>query len=185
MKIKLIIFFSKKRKAYYPTLSYRMLKTAITNEEDFEMPEVLYCKRIISDEEWKQIISQSSLSCPQGDCRIISRMLKLKLSGIGAIRVKGGVSTRFVVGVIEENTPSHIEHCWVEAKGIVYDWSQGRKVMMKKEVWYKMYDIRDVEIGIGTMGRFKDETYEGLTTPRQLAIMDNMNPKIALELIKD
>jgi len=108
--------------------------------------------------------------------------LKIKLSGIGAIRVRGGVSSRFVVGQVEEGgLPPYIEHCWVEAKGLVYDWSQGKNLMMKKEDWYSMYDIKETEIGVGAIGRFTEELSH-LSNPL-IKKIDSMTPKLALSVI--
>ena len=163
------------------------LKTEASVADDFVMPPILYSRFVESEVVRNKKIETSSITNANGDCYEASMKLKLKLSGIGAVRVRGGVSSRFIVGQVDEGLPSHIEHCWVEAKGLVYDWSQGKNLMMKKEDWYSMYDIKETEIGTGTFGRFKDE-YFGFTTKKgkpQLEILrqlDTMDCKLALQL---
>ena len=163
------------------------LKTTADVPDDFVMPPILYSRFVESEVVRNKKIETSSITNANGDCYEASMKLKLKLSGIGAVRVRGGVSSRFIVGQVDEGLPSHIEHCWVEAKGLVYDWSQGKNLMMKKEDWYSMYDIKETEIGTGTFGRFKDE-YFGFTTKKgkpQLEILrqlDTMDCKLALQL---
>ena len=164
------------------------LKTEADVPDDFVMPPILYSRFVESEVVRNKKIETSSITNANGDCYEASMKLKLKLTGIGAVRVRGGISSRFIVGQVEEGgLPSHIEHCWVEAKGLVYDWSQGKNLMMKKEDWYSMYDIKETEIGTGTFGRFKDE-YFGFTTKKgkpQLDILrqlDTMECKLALQI---
>jgi hypothetical protein len=158
------------------------LKTTADVPNDFVAPQFLYAKFVESDEERDKKIAESSQSNPNGDCYEASLNLKLKLSGIGAVRVRGGVSSKFIVGQVEAGgLPPYIEHCWVEARGVVYDWSQGKQLIMKKEEWYRMYEIIETEIGIGAVGRFKDETF-GLTK-KSLRELDRMDSKLALACI--
>jgi hypothetical protein len=154
------------------------LKTEASVPDDFVMPPILYSRFVESEVVRNKKIEESSLTNPNGDCYEASLKLKLKLNGIGAIRVRGGLSSKFIVGQVEEGgLPPYIEHCWVEAKGLVYDWSQGKNVIMRKEDWYSMYEIRETEIGMGAVGRFKDETF-GLTK-KGLRQLDRMDSKLA------
>jgi hypothetical protein len=157
------------------------LKTKADVPDDFVMPEILYAKFVVDDATWRKTTAQSSMDNPQGDCREASMKLKVKLSGIGAVRVRGGISSKFIVGMVDENTPDYIEHFWVEAKGLVYDWSQGKNVIMKREVWYDLYKIQDSQTGTGVLGRFDDEKF-GLTR-KELIALDNTDPKVAVKLI--
>jgi len=150
--------------------------------DDYVIPPILHHKFVVCDVVRNKNIEESSISNPNGDCYEASLKLKFKLSGIGAIRVRGGISSKFVVGQIEEGgLPSHIEHCWVEAKGLVYDWSQGRNLIMKKEDWYRMYEIGETEIGIGTAGRFKGEDF-GIPKDK-LHLLDLMDSKVAIAIL--
>jgi len=159
------------------------LKTEASVPHDFVMPPILYSRFVESEVVRNKKIETSSLQNANGDCFDASLHLKLKLSGIGAIRVKGGVSSKWIVGQVEEGgLPPYIEHCWVEAKGLVYDWSQGKNLIMKKEDWYSMYEIIETEIGIGAVGRFKDETF-GLDK-KSLRTLDRMDCKTAFACIK-
>ena len=159
------------------------IKTEASVPDDFVMPPILYSRFVESEVVRNKKIETSSLQNANGDCFEASLHLKLKLSGIGAIRVKGGVSSKWIVGQVEEGgLPPYIEHCWVEAKGLVYDWSQGKNLIMKKEDWYSMYEIIETEIGIGAVGRFKDETF-GLDK-KSLRTLDRMDCKTAFACIK-
>jgi len=153
--------------------------------DDVVVPTLLYSRFTEAEVVRNRKIEESSSSNPNGDCYEASMKLKLKLSGIGAIRVRGGISSKFVVGQIEEGgLPPYIEHCWVEAKGIVYDWSQGKNIMAKKEDWYSLYDIKETEIGTGTFGRFKDETL-GTKSKKELYLLDNFSDlKLALKFLE-
>lgn len=157
------------------------LKTTIDNERDFVMPEILYARFVVDDATWNKKVGNSTMENPQGDCREASMKLKIKLSGIGAVRVRGGISQRFIVGMVDENTPDYIEHFWVEANGLVYDWSQGKNVIMRKEVWYDLYKIQNAQTGTGVLGRFADEDF-GLTK-KELIRLDNTDPKVAVKLL--
>jgi hypothetical protein len=159
------------------------LRTTASVLNDYVAPPVLYKRFVESEVVRNKKIADSSPTNPSGDCYEASLQLKLKLTGIGAIRVRGGISSKFIIGqVVEDELPSHIEHCWVEAKGVVYDWSQGKNLMMKKEDWYSMYEIVETEVGVGTFGRFKDETF-GLTSKRDLIMIDSMDCKLALQQV--
>jgi hypothetical protein len=161
------------------------LRTTADIPDDVVMPTLLYSRFVEAEVVRNRKIKESSSSNPNGDCYEASMKLKLKLSGIGAIRVRGGISSKFIVGQIEEGgLPPYIEHCWVEAKGIVYDWSQGRNIMAKKEDWYSLYDIKETEIGTGTFGRFKDETF-GMKSKKELNLLDNFSDlKLALKFLE-
>jgi hypothetical protein len=161
------------------------IKTEAIVPDDFVMPPILYSRFVECEVVRNKKIEDSSQSNPNGDCYEASMKLKLKLSGIGAVRVRGGVSSKWIVGQVDEGgLPPYIEHCWVEAKGIVYDWSQGKNLMMKKEDWYSIYEIRETEVGTGTLGRFNDE-YFGINKKhkKELFKLDNMDAKLALQII--
>ena len=159
------------------------IKTEADVPDDFVMPTLLYSRFVECEVVRNKKIEESSQSNPNGDCYEASMKLKLKLSGIGAVRVRGGVSSKFIVGQVEAGgLPPYIEHCWVEAKGVCYDWSQGKQLMAKKEDWYSMYEIRETEIGTGTFGRFKDETF-GIKSKKELLKLDRMECKLALQII--
>ena len=158
------------------------LKTEADVPDDFVIPELLYSRFVESEILRNKKIEESSHSNPGGDCYYASMITKLKLSGLGAVRVRGGISSKFIVGQVEEGgLPPYIEHCWVEARGVVYDWSQGKNIMAKKEDWYNLYEIRETEIGTGTFGRFKDETYG--KSKKELFIFDIMDCKLALQIM--
>jgi hypothetical protein len=158
------------------------IKTKADVPDDFVMPPFLYSRLVESAEVRNKKIEASSITNALGDCYEASLNLKLKLFRLGAIRVRGGITSRFIVGQVEEGgLPSHIEHCWVEANGLVYDWSQGKNIIMKKEDWYNLYDIKETEIGVGTFGRFKDEKL-GTTSKKQLHILDTLDSKEALKV---
>jgi hypothetical protein len=158
------------------------IKTKADVPDDFVMPPILYSRIVESEAIRNKKTANSSISNPQGNCFEASLFTKVKLSRLGSIRVKGGISSKFIIGQVDEGgLPPYIEHCWVEANGLVYDWSQGKNVIMKKEDWYRMYEIRETEIGIGAIGRFKHETFE--LNKKSLQKLDKMNCKDALDCI--
>ena len=179
---KIETIFPEKVKSILPVtdMNTTTLKTEADVPDDFVEPEYLYARFVESEIVRNKKIEESSNSNPNGDCYDASMITKLKLSGLGAVRVRGGVSSKFVVGQVEEGgLPPYIEHCWVEARGVVYDWSHGKNIMMKKEDWYSMYEIVETEIGTGTFGRFKDETHG--KSKKELFIIDRMDCKLALQ----
>jgi hypothetical protein len=158
------------------------IKTEADVPDDFVMPPIIYSRLVESDEVRNKKIANSSLSKPQGDCREASLFTKVKLYRLGAVRVRGGITSKFIVGQVEEGgLPPYVEHCWVEAKGLVYDWSQGKNLIMKKEDWYSFYDIKETEIGVGVLGMFAGE-FSYLSEPVVKEI-NSMNPKRALAVL--
>jgi hypothetical protein len=154
------------------------IKTEADVPDDFVMPPFIYSRFVESDEVRHKKYANNSLSEPQGDCYYASMTLKLKLFRLGAVRVRGGISSKFC---LDRELSPYFEHCWVEANGLVYDWSQGKNNIMKKEDWYSMYEIKETEIGTGTFGRFKDETL-GVKSKKQLHKLDRMDSKEALKI---
>jgi hypothetical protein len=159
------------------------IKTEASVPDDFVMPTILYKRFVESDAERERKIAESSMTNGTGDCYEASMRLKIKLTGIGGVRVRGGISSKFIVGIIDTGTiPDYLTHCWVEANGLVYDWSQGKNLIMKKEDWYRMYEIKETEIGTGTFGRFKGEDF-GIKSKRELFKIDRMDCKLALNVL--
>lgn len=125
-------------------------------------------------------MSSSSMDNPLGNCSEASMTTRVKLSKNGAIRVRGGLSSDFAVGIISKNQ-KEITHYWVEAGGKVWDWSQGKNVIMDKEIYYALYKIETTEVGVGMLGRFPEE-FDDLP-PSALKIIDNLSQVEALALL--
>ena len=88
----------------------------------------------------------------QGDCKSASIRCYLKLQKAGAIRVKG---TRKYDRVNPFDNGSIARHYWVENKGLVFDESLGLQRIYKKEDYYRVAEIEDVEVS--TAGFFLSE----------------------------
>jgi hypothetical protein len=91
---------------------------------------------------------------PKGDCAEKSMLCKLKLNKIGAVRKRGVMSKQFLTG---RAFGDDFIHYWVEAKGLVYDISQGKQRITDIKTFYELYGVERVEEGNGTFGRFKEE----------------------------
>jgi hypothetical protein len=91
---------------------------------------------------------------PKGDCAEKSMLCKLKLNKIGAVRKRGVMSKQFLTG---RAFGEDFIHYWVEAKGLVYDISQGKQRITDIKTFYELYGVERVEEGKGTFGRFKEE----------------------------
>jgi len=90
----------------------------------------------------------------KGDCAEKSMLCKLKLNKIGAVRKRGVMSKQFLVG---QSFGDDFIHYWVEARGLVYDISQGKQRITDIKTFYELYGVERVEDGNGTFGRFKEE----------------------------
>jgi len=112
----------------------------------------------------------------KGDCAEKSMLCKLKLNKIGAVRKRGVMSKQFLTG---KSFGDDFIHYWVEARGLVYDISQGKQRITDIKTFYELYGVERVEEGQGTFGRFKEELKEDFTK-KELRMMDAMDFDTAL-----
>ena len=73
------------------------------------------------------------------DCVYQSMITYTKLKNIGAKRVRGQ-RTGF-----DDLLDADDKHCWVEAKGLIYDIHGGVTQIMKKDAYYGMTNMKNIE----------------------------------------